>query len=513
MTDPGATSGTSVVPFLSVVVPAHEAAHLLPDTLGALRGSDLDPDRWELIVVDDGSEDDTSLVAASFADAVICLPPPAHGPAYARNRGFEAARGACIVFVDADVRVHSDTLRKFAEVFRDRPDVGAVFGSYDAAPTAPGIVSRFRNLMHHHVHHENAGEAETFWAGCGAVRSEVFRDAGMYDEWHYSQPQIEDIELGRRIRRLGHRIVLRPDIQGTHLKRWTLTGMLTTDFLKRGVPWTRLLIQEGSGPATRALNLRMSEKVATASVAGSAAAAAGSLVAGAAWPLWISVVGLLVVVLCNLRFYGRLARLEGVWFPVATLPLHLCYYLSNSVSAAIGWLAHHFVGKPLPDLTALGYYEARLQTWPPVPSPPRRSIWAEGSLSEEHAADDRPTPASSEAAAEPTAEAALAFLPVHKRAFGVAVGTAAAVLLLCATVHHLLLRPSPSFNLALLGEYFYGYTVSWPGAFIGAGWAFFSGFVGAWFLAFVRNLVLAVSIFSARAREDLQGLRGFLDHV
>lgn len=530
MSSPG-SNGRGDLPYLSVVVPAHDAARMLPDTLGALRRSDLDPDRWELIVVDDGSEDDTPLVAASFADTVIRLPAPAHGPAYARNRGFEAARGDCVVFVDADVRVHADALPKIAATFRDHSDVGAVFGSYDADPAAPGVVSRFRNLMHHHVHQENAGEAETFWAGCGAVRAEVFREAGMYDEWHYAQPQIEDIELGRRIRRLGHRILLRPDIQGTHLKRWTLTGMLQTDFLRRGVPWTRLLIQEGTGPATRALNLRASEKMATACVAGGSAAAGGALLTGTSWPLGIAAAALLVVLLCNVRFYGRLARVQGVWFPVATLPLHLLYYLSNCVSAVTGWLAHHVVGKPMPDLTTQGYHEARVQTWPPVPSPPGRSIWADGSLPRPDA-DDRTTTAGAAAAGATAAaagphqrwdddedgkptltEPALAFLPIHKRAFGIATGTASALVFFTATAHHLLLRPSVPLHLQLFAEYFYGYTVSWSGAFVGAGWAFFTGFVGGWFLAFSRNLVLAALVFGRRARDDLGRFRGFLDHL
>jgi hypothetical protein len=54
-------------------------------------------------------------------------------------------------------------------------------------------MSQYRNLIHHHVHHQNAGHVETFWAGAGGVRRDVFSEAGMYDEWHYGRPQIEDI--------------------------------------------------------------------------------------------------------------------------------------------------------------------------------------------------------------------------------------------------------------------------------------------------------------------------------
>ena len=41
---------------------------------------------------------------------------------------------------------------------------------------------------------QSAGEAETFWGGCGAIRRQVFLEAGRYDEWSYPRPQIEDVE-------------------------------------------------------------------------------------------------------------------------------------------------------------------------------------------------------------------------------------------------------------------------------------------------------------------------------
>src|SRR5688500_17903938 len=189
---------------LSVIVPARNAERVLPQSLGALRRSDLPRDEWELIVVDDASADATVSVARHYADLVVELPTTFPlGPAYARNRGCRVAAGDAFVFIDADVCVHSDTLRQFARLFTEDPTVGAAFGSYDMDPPAPGLVSQYRNLLHHYCHHRSRGEAETFWAGCGAVRRAVFVDAGMFDEWHYPRPQIEDIEFGARMRALG----------------------------------------------------------------------------------------------------------------------------------------------------------------------------------------------------------------------------------------------------------------------------------------------------------------------
>ena len=108
----------------------------------------------------------------------------------------------------------------------------------------------------------------------------------------------------------------------------------------------------------------------------------------------------------------------------------------------------------------------------------------------------------------------LAFAPMHKRALGLAFGSACALPVFALTAIDLLfVRPRNAFSLYLLGEYFYGYTVSWTGAFVGAWWGFFAGFVAGWFLAFGRNFALALSLFVTRTRAELQQSRDFLDHI
>jgi hypothetical protein len=110
-------------------------------------------------------------------------------------------------------------------------------------------------------------------------------------------------------------------------------------------------------------------------------------------------------------------------------------------------------------------------------------------------------------------ELALAFAPVHKRAFGVAVGAASGLVVFAATAVYLLRGGHEPLNLALLAEYFYGYTVSWRGAFVGLLWGGAVGFVAGWFLAFCRNLAFAVSIWVLRTKSELAQTRDFLDHI
>src|SRR6185436_15848936 len=106
--------GGGMNPYLSVIVPAHNSVAVLDRCLTALASSGLPRESWELIVVDDGSTDATELVAARYADVAVRLAGNPHGPAYARNRGAEASRGEVLVFVDADVVVHPDTLARIA---------------------------------------------------------------------------------------------------------------------------------------------------------------------------------------------------------------------------------------------------------------------------------------------------------------------------------------------------------------------------------------------------------------
>jgi hypothetical protein len=107
----------------------------------------------------------------------------------------------------------------------------------------------------------------------------------------------------------------------------------------------------------------------------------------------------------------------------------------------------------------------------------------------------------------------LAFAPLHKRALGVAVGCVAGLGFFVVTAFHVVLRPADAPPLALLGQYFYGYEVSWGGAFVGLFWGFFTGFVAGWFVAFVRNLVTAIRIFIVRTKGELAQTKDFLDHI
>ena len=107
----------------------------------------------------------------------------------------------------------------------------------------------------------------------------------------------------------------------------------------------------------------------------------------------------------------------------------------------------------------------------------------------------------------------LLFLPLDKSALGAALAIVSALAMFLVTAIPLVRNEGDPLNLSLLGQYFNGYTVTWPGAFIGAAWMGFVGFVIGWFIAFSRNALLAFRLVVVRARAEYAQTRDFLDHI
>ncbi len=107
----------------------------------------------------------------------------------------------------------------------------------------------------------------------------------------------------------------------------------------------------------------------------------------------------------------------------------------------------------------------------------------------------------------------LAFSPLHKAAFGTATGVAGSLFVALLTTITIVSPGARAFPLALLAQYFAGYSVTWGGVLVGAVWGFSVSFVAGWFVAFCRNLALAIVAFTYRTRAELTQTREFLDHI
>lgn len=323
---------------ISVIMPAYRAAALLPRVLAPLivmrDAGEID----EIIVVDDVSPDDTAAVARQLGADVLVMPKNG-GPGAARNLAAKVAKGDILWLVDSDVIAWEDGGRIIREAFAE-PGVAAVFGSYDSTPAGTPWFSRYKNLTHRFYHQRAHREATTFWAGCGAISAEMYAKVGGFDVETYKVPSIEDIELGYRIKHAGGRILVLPDLQGKHLKVWTIKNAIHTDLFRRALPWSRLMISR-EGVADD-LNTSKLERV-KAVVAGLflLSLPALPLVHG----LWPATLGLGALALgLNWAFAKFLTQNGGIGFAAASLLYHQVYYVYSAGAFAWCLFEYHVLG-------------------------------------------------------------------------------------------------------------------------------------------------------------------------
>lgn len=312
----------------TVIIPFHKNLRQLRQSLSAARRSMPDV---EIIIAADGPLDDCRPLAGECNARVIDVPDGPRGPAVARNRAASVAAGEILVFIDADVVVAPDALPGMIQLLEHDRSIAGVFGSYDSSPAETNFMSQYKNLSHSYIHHVGNQEAATFWAGLGAVRADVFRDVGGFDE-RFRRPSVEDIELGYRISRLGYRLRLDPRFHCCHLKRWTLWGSIVTDVSARGIPWAQLIqkFRAFNNDLNTRLELRLSVVLAYVLLASLLAIV---LTPWATAGVAIAALGLIAL---NYKYYRWFVRERGVIFGLRVFPAHVIHHLCNGLSFGVG---------------------------------------------------------------------------------------------------------------------------------------------------------------------------------
>jgi glycosyltransferase involved in cell wall biosynthesis len=145
-------------PLTSVVIPCYNQGAFLREALDSVRSATTRP--VEVIVVDDGSTDDTAAVAASTPGTIFVRQPNA-GLAAARNRGLEEARGEYVVFLDADDRLAEGGINIGAAALDENPECAFVYGrclmmAVDGTPMPTPEQPRvernhYRELLRHNI--------------------------------------------------------------------------------------------------------------------------------------------------------------------------------------------------------------------------------------------------------------------------------------------------------------------------------------------------------------------------
>jgi len=198
---------TPAAAVVSFVVPVRDDAACLRQCLESIRRSDYPPELYELVVVDNGSRDDSVDVARRYAATVLEIPDLPIGQL--RNRGSQEVRGEILAFVDADHEIDPGWIRAAVEVLED-PTVGAV-GALCTAPSAGTWVQ----LAYDSLRARQPGSRDVEWLGSGnlAVRRKTFQQLGGFDT---GLETCEDVDLCLRLRAAGHRIVNDGRLRSVH---------------------------------------------------------------------------------------------------------------------------------------------------------------------------------------------------------------------------------------------------------------------------------------------------------
>lgn len=207
-------------PPVSILVPARNEARVIAATLGALGALDYPPDRLEIVVVDDGSTDETASLIGQIAsrDArvrslAVPAPDAGRGKAAALNFAFGEVRHDLIAIYDADNRPEPGSLRKLVAALGRQPGLAAAVGKFRTLNRDRNLLTRFINiesLVFQWI--VQAGR----WALLGVttlpgtnfvIRREILNQVGGWDE----QALTEDAELTIRVYETGRRIRFVPD--------------------------------------------------------------------------------------------------------------------------------------------------------------------------------------------------------------------------------------------------------------------------------------------------------------
>jgi GT2 family glycosyltransferase len=260
-------SSRTAPPEISLIIPTFNRAAILRLCLSALSFQSLPLDRWEVIVVDDGSTDDTECLCRNL---VVPYAPIRYfrqknlGAGAARRLGAEMARGAFLLLMNDDTILGSRTLAEHLSVHRANPgEKWAVLGNFEPSPDCAHRALSFW------VHHSSflfpqqrlvPGHPydQAFFISCNlSIRRDAVLQAGSFDA---AFRVAEDTELGTRMVQRGFRVIYRPEAGAVHEhSRFTCDDLIRRARNYGMANWRILqkhphLLGDGSGPFGRLAN-------------------------------------------------------------------------------------------------------------------------------------------------------------------------------------------------------------------------------------------------------------------
>jgi glycosyltransferase involved in cell wall biosynthesis len=224
------------LPFVSVIVPVWNSPELIRKCLSAVSAQTYPRDRYEILVVDNGSTDSTGEAVRSFPFAIL-LHEPRPGSYHARNFGLTKAKGEFIAFTDADCIPAPDWLEKGIARARQDPKIGVVAGQidlFDASPNGSAACALYEKLF---AFRQDIGARKGFSATANWISPR--ETLSLFGGFQADRKSGADGELANRIHSAGYPIVFAPDVIVQHPIRGTFAELAKKRRRLTGGRWER----------------------------------------------------------------------------------------------------------------------------------------------------------------------------------------------------------------------------------------------------------------------------------
>jgi glycosyltransferase involved in cell wall biosynthesis len=221
---------------ISVVIPNYNNAATIGKCLRAAFDSQYG--NYEVVVVDDKSEDHSVEIIRRFPCKLICLENHS-GTSKARNTGGKNSSGEFILFIDADCLLQKDTLSvvnktilsipHHSGIIRGKQDGVVIGGTYTKIPYDKGFFNTFQSVL---VNYSETRTAHPDYIAAHAmiINAEAFKESEGFPEDFL--PIIEDVEFTHRLKRSGFKLVVNPEIQVQHIFNFTFIKSMRNAFRK-----------------------------------------------------------------------------------------------------------------------------------------------------------------------------------------------------------------------------------------------------------------------------------------
>lgn len=236
------------LPKLSVVIATYNRAETIPVTLGCIARQTLGSDEFEVIVVDDGSPDNTEMVVAGekkkLPYALTYMRHENRGICYTQNRGIRAAKAPVILLIADDIFLEPETLALHLKDHANHPGsnvaiLGKVLQSPELAKYSV-FLKKWDPFKFNHLKGLQELPYYMFWACQISFKKKFLIRFGLFNESLVTggADGHEDVELGCRLVKHGLKILYNPKALGYHfhLMHW---GQVVRKYYKKGLTWQK----------------------------------------------------------------------------------------------------------------------------------------------------------------------------------------------------------------------------------------------------------------------------------